>query len=79
MQGANLRDKRIAALFQNETREFLVVKVEAGAAGSFTLLLDDGYALDVFPDDSLGSEHWRLFKPYAAQKHFVVTGEGIED
>lgn len=79
VQGANRRDKRIAELFQNETREFLVQEVEAGEAGGFTLILDDGHALDVFPDDSLSGEHWRLFKPYAGEPHFVVTGDGIED
>ena len=79
VQGANRRDKRIAELFQNETRQFLVRKVEAGKAGSFTVVLDGEYALEVFPDDSLSGEHWRLFKPYAGEPHFVVTGKGLED
>lgn len=78
VQGANRRDVGIAELFQNETRQFMVRDVEVGEAGAFTISFDDGYALDVFPDDSLSAEHWRLFKPSAEEPHFVVTGEGLE-
>jgi hypothetical protein len=78
-QGANRRDKRIAELFQNETRQFLVQQVEVGEAGRFTIILDDEYALDVFPDDSLSNEYWRIFKPYAKEPHFVVSGKGLEN
>jgi len=77
--GGNRRDARIQELLQNETRQFLVREVQAGEAGSFTLILDDAYALDVFPDDSLSGEHWRIFKPSAEEPHFVVTGKGIEN
>lgn len=76
--GANRRDRLIANLFQNETRQFLVQEVTVGKAGAFTIVLDDAYALDVFPDDSLLDEHWRLFKPYTEESHFVVTGSGVE-
>jgi hypothetical protein len=77
VQGANRRDKRIAELFQNETRQFLVLEVEVGEAGAFTIIFDDAHALDVFPDDSLGDEHWRIFKPSTEEPHFVVTGRGL--
>jgi hypothetical protein len=79
VQGGNRRDRRIAELFQNETRQFMVRKVEAGEAGGFTIVFEDEYALEVFPDDSMSGEHWRIFKPYADEPHFVVTGAGIED
>jgi hypothetical protein len=79
VQGSNRRDKHIAELFQNETREFFVQKVEAGEAGSFTIIFDQGYALDVFPDDSLSGEYWRFFRPYRGEPHFVITGSGIQD
>jgi hypothetical protein len=78
VQGANRRDKRIAQLFENETRQFLVRQVEVGAAGSFTIVLDDDYALEVFPQDSLSGEHWRIFKPYVEEPHFVFTGKGLD-
>lgn len=79
VQGGNRRDRRIAELFQNETRVFSVQKVEAGEVGAFTITLDQGYALDVFPDDSQSGEHWRFFKPYRGEPHFVVTGNGVQD
>jgi hypothetical protein len=78
VQGGNLRDRRIAELFQNETREFLVQQIEAGEAGNFTIILDQEYAVDVFPDDSQSREHWRFFRPYRGEGHFVVSGSGIE-
>jgi hypothetical protein len=77
VQGANRRDRRIADLFQAGTRQFLVQHIEVGAAGSFILILDSGYAVEVFPDDSLMEEHWRIFKPYVEGPHFVVSGEGL--
>jgi len=76
--GSNRRDKRIAALFQGETRQFLVRRIEVGEAGRFRILLDNDYALDVFPDDSLSDEHWRISNPYVEGPHFVVTGKGLE-
>jgi hypothetical protein len=78
VQGANRRDKCIGQLFQTETRQFLVLEVEVGEAGSFTIILADDYALDVFPDDSLSGEHWRIFKPYAEEPRFIVTGHAVE-
>jgi hypothetical protein len=41
------------------------------------LNLADAFALEVFPDDSLDDEHWRLFQPSRDLRHFVVTGAGI--
>ena len=78
VQGGNRRDRLVSALFQHESRKFLVHKVEAGEAGSCTIFFEDDYALEVFPDDSLSGEHWRLFKPYTEAPHFVVTGHGLE-
>jgi len=76
--GANRRDKKIAALFENETRQFLVRLVDVGEAGSFKIFLESDYALEVFPDDSLPDEYWRIFKPCAEGPHFVLTGKGVE-
>lgn len=74
----NRLDVRIAELFQNEMRQFVVREVRVHNAGSFTLVLNDGYALDVVPHDSLSHEHWRFFRPYVEGPHFVVTGKGLE-
>lgn len=71
VQGANRRDKRITELFQGENRQFLVKDIQADQAGRFVVVLDDDHALEVFPDDSLIDEHWRIFKPSEETPHFV--------
>jgi hypothetical protein len=76
--GSNRRDRKIAALFEDETRQFVVRLIEVGSAGRFSILLNNDYALEVFPDDSLSNEHWRIFGPYIEGPHFVVTGKGLE-
>lgn len=75
--GASKIDQRISELFENGTREYKVSQIEVGNAGSFTIVLEDNFALDVFPHDSSGKEHWRLFRPYRDEAHFVVSGKGI--
>jgi hypothetical protein len=74
----NRQDRLLALLFENGKREFLVEEIRVKAAGSLSILLSDGLALDVFPADSLGDEHWRLFEPGKDKRHFVVTGNGIK-
>src|SRR5215469_12834765 len=41
VQGANRRDKRIAELFQNETRQLMVRDVQVREAGAFTISFDN--------------------------------------
>src|SRR5437879_2638782 len=77
-QGANRQDRLIHDFFQNGSRAYMVQRVEAGNAGAFLLALADDFSLEVFPDDSLEGEHWRLFTPGGEGPHFVVTGTGIE-
>ncbi len=57
----------------------MVTHAWADNVGSIRLHLTGGYALEVFPDDSLKDEHWRLFQPYTEELHFVLTGSGIEE
>ena len=71
------RDRRIAALFENETRSFAVQRVDVGDAGALRIILERGHALEVFPHDSLNEENWRLFRPYLDEPHLVVTGTGL--
>jgi hypothetical protein len=77
-QRDNRFDRMVKQLFQNESRQFQVQSVHAGEAGSFTLALEDGYKLDVFPQDSESGEHWRLFKPYSEEPHLVFSGNGLQ-
>jgi hypothetical protein len=67
------RTKLLAALFGNDTREFIVKSIDAGSAGSLRITLSDDLTLELFPDDSLGSEYWRFFET-GQDGHLVVTG-----
>ena len=73
----NLFDERVQTFFENGTREYKVVGVEAGHAGSLRVLFEGHLWLEIFPCDSMKGEHWRLFQPSTEQDHFVVTGMGI--
>jgi hypothetical protein len=75
----NRRDVRIAALLQERAPAPLVVEAcAADDLGGFRLTFCDRFALEVFPGDSMNSEYWRLFRPCSRERHFVVTGAGIE-
>jgi hypothetical protein len=76
IQGANRRDRLIQEFFQNGSRSYRVERTEAGSAGAFRLTLEQGLALEIFPDDSFEDEHWRLFEPDMERPHFVVSGAG---
>lgn len=82
VQGANRRDERMAAFFQDRAAAPpSVVEAEVDEIGGFRLHLSGGVVLEAFPDDPLPSEHWRLLQPgppYTEERHFVVTGQGIE-
>ena len=67
-------DKLVLELFDQGTKQYVVQRVEVGDAGRFCVVLSSDLSLQVFPDDSLPDEHWRLFIPRAHQPHFVVTG-----
>jgi hypothetical protein len=77
VQGASKLDQRITELFENGTREFFVSNVQVGNAGSFTIVLESNFAMEVFPYESSAKEHWRFFRPYSDEAHFVVSGKGI--
>jgi hypothetical protein len=78
VQGANRMDEKLALFFQNNKEGLAVVRVEARVAGALQIFLRDEAILEIFPNDSFEGEHWRLFRPYRDERHFVVTGEGVE-
>jgi hypothetical protein len=49
-----------------------VLDVVVGAAGAFTLLLRGDLGLDVFPNASSESEHWRLFVPGDNEREHLI-------
>jgi hypothetical protein len=73
----NRRDKRLESLFEAGKLEFTVQKIESGAAGSFRIEFDKSLFLEVFPDNSLPNEQYRLLSPINDNRHFVVTGRGV--
>lgn len=78
VQGANRCDEMLATLFADGAKQYVVVRVQPGHAGELILLLEGGLTLQIFPNDSLEGEHWRLFKPGSDAPHWVYTGDGLE-
>jgi hypothetical protein len=76
--GANQLDQRITEFMARETLPLNVRQIVADDIGSFKLKLNDTYFFEVFPDNSIATEYWRLFRPYSDQEHFVCTNEGIK-
>lgn len=77
--GTNRCDEQVAMFFKNKTNTPLVVEaIQADPVGSLRLTLNNEFALEVFPDDSLAGEHWRLFQPFNDNDHFVVTGLAVK-
>jgi hypothetical protein len=74
--GQSRFDQQAASLVAGfETRPPEVLSFTTDDVGGFSLVLSDGYRLDVFPDDSSRddySEHWRLFVPASEKEHFVI-------
>lgn len=78
VQGANRCDAMLAALFEGGVKQFVVQRVVAGQVGELALLLERGLTLQIFPNDSLDDEHWRLFRPGSEEPHWVFKGQGLE-
>jgi hypothetical protein len=78
VQGANRSDEVLAGLFAGGAKQYVVLRVQAGHAGELALLLEGGLTLQIFPNDSLVGEHWRLFRPGSEAPHWVYTGNGLE-
>jgi hypothetical protein len=76
VSGANRRDELLAAWLAPNT--YIVTAASVDACGGFSLLLADGYQLDVFPDVSGDRECWRMLFDDDDREHLVVLGNGIE-
>jgi hypothetical protein len=74
----NRRDRLLQKLFEDGARGFAVQSFDVGAGGAFRIILNDGMSLELFPDDSLCSEHWRLFAPTKDEPHSVMTGSNAD-
>ena len=76
VSGGNLCDIRIRELMDSFNGQFpRVERITADNVGSLTVFLSSSIVIEVFPDNSYldeDSEHWRFFRPYIKQPHFVV-------
>jgi len=70
---SNRLDQLQETLFSSE-RYLPVSGRRAGSVGAFRLDLEAGYRLEVWPDISLPTEHWRIFRHDGQVPHFVLEG-----
>jgi hypothetical protein len=75
-QQPNRCGRLLRSFFKDGKRELVVKRVEHGAAGSLCIELEQESFLEVFPDNSLPGEYWRLFNPGNDHSHVVMTGAG---
>jgi hypothetical protein len=79
VQGANRLDYLLDEFFHRANRELIVERTEVGRAAAFAIFFRDNFVLEIFPNDSFDEEHWRLFRPYLNEPHFVVTGKSASE
>jgi hypothetical protein len=78
-QGANQLDERISRFLDEQGTSPLVVdSVSAEEYGDITISLNNRVFLEIFINNSITDEHWRFFKPYSKEKHFVFSSVGIQ-
>lgn len=77
--GENRCDERVRMfLYHTRHHPLFVEDIHADDVGSLRICFSAGYALEVFPNDTLEEEYWRFFRPDMDERHFLVTGQGIE-
>jgi hypothetical protein len=81
--GASQRDRAMQRFVERlEEAPVFVESIEADEVGSVRFDLSREYRLEILPMDSLHIEFWRLLDirtGHKLAKHFVVTGQGIEE
>jgi hypothetical protein len=74
----NRRDELLGALFDDGKREFTVRAVDLGTAGTCRIDFYEDMSLELFPEDSLTGEHWRLFGTEEGGAQIVSAGSGTD-
>ncbi len=78
-QGENRCDERTRMFLYHTRQQPLTVEdVLADDVGSLKIHFNAGYTLEVFPNDTLEEEYWRFLRPDKDERHFLMTGQGIE-
>jgi hypothetical protein len=70
----NRRDMLLKSLFDDG--EHTAKNIELGEAGALRIEFGQSLYLEVFPDNSLSNEFWRLLSPGKDEYHLVMTGGG---
>ena len=74
----NRLDERIISFFNNLAKQPLTVTcVEASNKGDLKIVFVNDIELEIFIDDTVIEEYWRLFIPYNEKAHFVITSSCI--
>jgi len=78
-QGANQLDQRVSKFLEEQGNLPLIVdSVNVEECGDITISLNKIYLLEMFINNSITNEHWRFFRPYSTDEHFVFTKDGIQ-
>lgn len=70
--GANLFDKKAEKFKKNFDSGMRIADIQADNMGGAKLSFDTGHDFEIFPNDSLNEEYWRLIIFDNPSKHFVV-------
>ena len=77
--GATRCDERLTS-FTRAMLPLVVNRVSADAIGGLRLFLGDSVVFEVFPDNSLGGEFWRLLQPSRKDTpHLVFAGGELRE
>ena len=77
--GENRCDERLEKFIkQHRASPLIVVSAGANNWGGLTINLSKGFAIEIFKQDTVNNEYWRMFDSVnRRKKHFVVTTHGI--
>jgi hypothetical protein len=80
IRGSNRLDERTELFLKRISGSAInVLSIETDTIGGLSIRLSEGYAIELFPANSIGREFWRFFDRNSATHHFVMTGKGIEE
>lgn len=79
VQGDNLFDEWVINQGTAILNNSYIKNIELNTLGDLTLYLSNNLVLSIFWDRTNPNECWRLFEVNSDKKHFVITGNGVED
>ena len=78
--GENRCDERLEKFIKKHKKSPLVVaSAEANKWGGLIINLSGGYVIEIFKQNTVNNEYWRMFESVSkGKKHFVVTARGVQ-